>query len=248
MIISRDEFFVSDRPAAVALGTFDGLHLGHIKVIQTAVDYARTCGMLSAVFTFDSLPRNAFLPADKQIPAICSIDEKLRLMRGMGVDVAVCPPFSVELRERSAEDFVENILIRDLKARHIVCGDGHHFGAGGRGDTALLKSICRVSGVEVTVLPPVMLDGARISSTRVRDALANGDVAAANALLGREYSVRFPISEGTLLPPCGSYIAVLTCEKAHARSIVSIDSDRRVNFEPCFPYQSFSIGFCRQAE
>lgn len=170
-------------PTAIALGTFDGVHIGHRAVIGAAVETARANGLLSAVFTFSDLPRNAFLPEGRRIPALCPLETRARLIAEMGVDIMVCPEFTL-LRDMPAEDFVTRVLIGSLHARHIVCGYDHRFGAGGQGGAELLMKICRREGTGVTIVPPVLYRGERVSSSRIRAALAAGDEVSAAAMLG----------------------------------------------------------------
>ncbi len=237
MIVSCSEVYVSKHPTAVALGTFDGMHLGHRAVIDAAVDAARTYGLLPAVFTFDSLPRNAFLPADRRVPMICGVDERLGLMQSLGVGLVICPHFAAELSGLDARVFIETVLVKNMNAHIVVCGDDHRFGAGGRGDTALLESVCGELGVRVIVVPPVAYGGEKISSTRVRAALAAGDIRLASALLGRPHSVQAPVLSVSdtapfcvrhgaacgiagLLPQCGEYRAVIGASRMTATTVI----------------------------
>ena len=186
MIVTENIHTDPGMPTAVALGTFDGVHIGHRAVIGAAVELAHANGLLSAVFTFADLPRNAFLPEDKRIPALCTREERAELIAQTGVDIMVCPEFNAALRDMEPEAFIEDVLIGSLRARHIVCGYDHRFGAGGRGDAELLMHICREADVGVTIIPPVMYNGERVSSTLIRSSLARGDRATAYAMLGRE--------------------------------------------------------------
>jgi riboflavin kinase/FMN adenylyltransferase len=171
-------------PCAVALGTFDGVHLGHRAVIRTAVEAAKAEGLVPAVFTFTGLPRNAFLPPEKRIAPLISFPEKAALIEALGVKLMLAPDFN-EVANIPAEDFVREILIKRLSARHIVCGYDHRFGAHGAGDAELLMRICREEGAAVTVIPPVTKDGLRVSSTRIRTLLELGLYDRASELLGR---------------------------------------------------------------
>lgn len=192
MIITEDIFYTPAEPTAIALGTFDGVHIGHRAVISAAVELAASAreregeGLLSAVFTFADLPRNAFLPEERRIPALCSPLRRAELIAELGVDIMVCPKFASPLKDMSAEDFINDILICSLRARHIVCGYDHRFGAGGMGDAELLMHICRRAGVGVTIVPPVTYNGRRVSSTDIRAALAEGDTETARNMLGHE--------------------------------------------------------------
>ncbi|MCR5808902.1 MAG: FAD synthetase family protein [Clostridiales bacterium] len=186
MRIITDLEFKTDTPTAVALGTFDGVHLGHRAVISAAVENAKANGLVSAVFTFSGLPKNAFLPEGKRICPLCSFEEKARLIEALGVDLLISPEFTRELASMPPEDFVKDILFGRLGARHIVCGFDHRFGFRGLGSTELLLKLCRGAGVGVTVIPPVMDNGERVSSTSIRALLENGRVSDARRLLGHD--------------------------------------------------------------
>ncbi len=186
MITVNDFNFKYDRNTAVALGTFDGVHLGHMAVIKTAVGTARAEGLVPAVFTFSGLPKNAFLPESRRVWPLCSFEEKRRLIESLGVELLLAPPFDETVSSIPAEEFVRGVLISKLCARHIVCGFDHRFGAGGCGDAELLYRICKSEGVAVTVIPPVTVNGRRVSSTEIRRLLGMGRVEDARALLGHE--------------------------------------------------------------
>ena len=187
MNVTYDIEYSPEAPTAIALGTFDGVHMGHRAVISAAVELARAEGLMPAVFTFADLPRNAFLPAEERIPALCTAAERANLIMELGVELLICPEFSL-LKDMPAETFVNEILLGRLHAKHIVCGYDHRFGRGGAGDAELLIKLCRAAGAGVTVVPPVLYEGERVSSTRIRAALAAGDTAAAFAMLGRDPS------------------------------------------------------------
>ena len=166
----------------IALGAFDGVHAGHREVIRTAVDIARAKGLVPTVFTFSDLPKNAFLPEEKRIVPLCSFSERAERISELGVSVLIAPEFS-SIRGVGAEEFVNGVLLSRLGARHIVCGEDHRFGAGGSGDAGLLKELCGLMGVPVTIVPPVIRGGRRVSSTLIRELVAEGRSREAEALL-----------------------------------------------------------------
>lgn len=172
-----------DSPTAVALGTFDGVHLGHRRVISSAVSAAREEGLVPTVFTFSDLPRNAFLPAEAQIMPLCSFSEKAGLIESLGAELLIAPEFA-EVKDVPAEEFIDEIIIGRLKAAHVVCGEDHRFGAGAGGDAELLIKLCLKKGVAVTLVPPVKSCGERISSTLIRALISEGKEAEAKKLLG----------------------------------------------------------------
>ncbi len=173
----------SDAPSAVALGTFDGVHLGHRRVISAAVAAAREEGLIPTVFTFSDLPKNAFLPEADRIAPLCTFMEKAELIESLGVELLIAPDFAL-VKDLTAEEFINDIIIDRLRASHVVCGEDHRFGAGGRGDASLLIKLCLPKGVAVTLVPPVKCRGERISSTLIRALISEGKEAEAKKLLG----------------------------------------------------------------
>ena len=181
MLIIKDIDHILPAPTAIALGNFDGVHLGHRAVIRAAVEAAEEEGLVPAVFTFSTLPK----PSRGNWP-LTGFDEKARLISALGAKLMLAPAFSEEVRSIDAERFVREVLIGRLKAGHIVCGTDHRFGKGAKGDPELLVRIAEPLGVRVTVIPPVMMNGERISSTRIRALIAEGRISAARELLGHD--------------------------------------------------------------
>lgn len=173
-------------PCAVALGTFDGVHAGHRAVIRAAVSAARSEGISGAVFTFSTLPKNAFLPEDRRIVPLIGAEEKARLIASLGADMLIMPEFTEEIAEIPADRFIRDIIIGRLGAKRIVCGFDHRFGAGGEGDADLLVELCREEGAGVTIVPPVMHGGEKISSTMIRRLIKEGKREEADRLLCKE--------------------------------------------------------------
>ncbi len=176
--------------SAIALGFFDGVHLGHQAVIHTAVEYARQNGLESGVFTF-SLPMQNSLKGGR----IDTQNEKLACVRSLGVQHYMEPAFE-EFRDLTPEQFVLDVLIGMYKAKALFCGDNFTFGKKAAGNVELLKKLCQPRGVQVCVVPMALHDGQNVSSTRVRAALEAGDIPLANALLGRPYRIDFPVRHG----------------------------------------------------
>lgn len=176
--------YTSPAPSSVALGTFDGVHLGHRRVISAAVAAAHEEGLLPTVFTFSDLPKNAFLPEDRRVIPLCTFAEKAALIESLGAELMIAPEFA-SVKDIPAEDFINDIIIGRLSAKHVVCGEDHRFGAGGKGDASLLLKLCLRRGVAVTVVPPVMSGDRRISSTLIRSLIYEGKESEAAKLLGR---------------------------------------------------------------
>ncbi|HON41673.1 MAG TPA: riboflavin biosynthesis protein RibF [Bacillota bacterium] len=193
-MISRNQ-----RPEHVAkvyaLGMFDGVHIGHMALIQTAVRIAGERGTTCGVYTFDVHPMRVVCP-ERAPDALMSLDARLDLMESAGVDTAVVHTFDTQLASMPPHAFVSRVLHDALGAQCVVVGYDYSFGQGGAGTPATLELLAREAGICVQTLPPVRIDGAPVSSTGVRKALACGDVERAALLLGRRHFVRGTVARG----------------------------------------------------
>ena len=184
----------------VALGNFDGVHLGHRAIISAAVARAAELGATPAVFTFWPHPPQVLRPADPgQAPAkelLCLRDERAELIAGMGVALLVEQPFDAAFASMEPARFFRDLLVRGLGAVAIVVGYDFAFGKGRAGNTSLLAGLSREAGVELTVIPARESEGAPMSSSRIRALLASGDVETAARLLGRRFFYRGTIVHG----------------------------------------------------
>ena len=175
------------RDVALAIGSFDGVHLGHQAMLAHAAREAGARGLASAALTFEPLPREFFVP--REAPArLSSLVEKLDALAHAGIDTAIVERFDREFAAIAAPQFEERIA-RHYSARWVIVGQDFRYGAGRRGDVASLEAAGARLGFDVQVLPAVALDGARVSSTRVREALAAADFPKAARLLGRPYAI-----------------------------------------------------------
>lgn len=181
----------SDAKSVIALGYFDGVHLGHRAVLKKATEQAKKLGVLSAVFSFTDNKKEG---KKSQLGKIYSTQRKCELLSELGFDFVIMPDFSV-FSSLSPERFVE-ILSDNFSACAFVCGKDFRFGKGAVGDAALLKELAAIRGIETYVVEDVILDGENVSSTRIRNALSEGDIKTANKLLGREYSIRAEVAHG----------------------------------------------------
>ena len=174
---------------AVAMGFFDGIHIGHRAVIEGAVHWARAHGAAPAVFTFG-------LPTENKMKGkrLLSTADKHALIESLGVEHYLCPEFE-QIKGMSPEQFVLGI-VRDCHARALFCGENFTFGARAAGNPDLLKKLCAPLGVEVVVVPMAQFEEKPVSSTRIRTALEGGDIPAANAMLGMPYAIRFAVHHG----------------------------------------------------
>jgi riboflavin kinase/FMN adenylyltransferase len=183
------------RPSAVALGAFDGIHLAHAKILDTAVERARALGVSAVACTFDPHPAAVLRPALAPAP-IATLEENLSRIALHGLDAALVVPFTREFSRIEAEAFVDLVLVHTLGVREVVVGFNHTFGAGARGTAALLLELGGRRGFVTHVLPPLQVDGLTVSSSTIREALREGGVELAGALLGRPYSVSGTVQRG----------------------------------------------------
>ena len=174
------------RGVAVAIGNFDGVHLGHQALVQTAAARAADSGARVAALTFEPHPREYLEPASSP-PRLMRLMEKCMALDALGVEQLMVLRFNAALRAQTAAGFVEEVLVRGLAARHVIVGEGFRFGAGREGTVATLIEAGPSAGFEVVTVPSVIEDGERVSSTRVREALAAGHLDAAARLLGRHF-------------------------------------------------------------
>jgi riboflavin kinase / FMN adenylyltransferase len=182
------------RPA-VAVGNFDGVHRGHQALVAQAVGEARAAGGTAVVLTFDPHPSRVLAP-ERAASTLTTLDQKAELLARLGVDRLAVLPFTAELAAQDAEAFAGRVLHDILHAATVVVGAGFRFGRGRAGDVALLRRVGRRLGFEVHGMRPVLHQGAPISSSRVREALARGDVAGAAEMLGRPFFIDGEVARG----------------------------------------------------
>ena len=183
------------RRTAVTVGNFDGLHLGHQKILQSVRERARATGMRGAVVTFDPHPMCVLRP-DRAPLMIQTLSQRLAGFEQMGLDAALVLRFDDALCLVSAEDFIERFLVEGLHAGAILVGANFRFGHRGAGDVRLLGEFGKRDGFDVEIVPPVEVGGQIVSSTAIRGAVACGNVAGAIPLLGRAFSLTGEIRAG----------------------------------------------------
>ena len=185
------------RPSVVSIGNFDGVHLGHQHVIQTLLHHAERLQAASTVITFEPLAKEFFMP--DSVLRLTTLEQRTELLCGLGVDRVLCIPFTSEFAARSPEGFVEDVLINALGIRYLSVGDDFRFGKNRTGDFNLLLGMGAEHGFEVHAHDTFKLGGERVSSGRVRAALAAGDFETAGQLLGRAYAISGLVSRGQQL-------------------------------------------------
>jgi riboflavin kinase/FMN adenylyltransferase len=181
-------------PRAVAIGVFDGLHIGHRAILEGARTAAADIGGTSLVLTFEPTPKEFFSP-ETAPPRLTRFRERFELLETLGLDELFCANFGA-VRELTARAFIDELLVARLRARHVVVGDDFRFGADRLGTVDELRSHGRRHGIAVSEIPPVYWNGERVSSTAIRQALKVGDLATARSMLGRDYSISGRVVRG----------------------------------------------------
>ncbi len=184
----------SSGPRAVAIGVFDGLHIGHRAIVERARAAATAVGGASLVFTFEPTPKEFFSPATAP-PRLTRFRERFEQLAAAGIDELFCPRFA-SVRDIAPREFVDELLVAKLGASHVIVGDDFRYGAERRGTVADLRAQGRERGFAVTEVAPVYFGGERVSSTAIRQALKAGDLATARGMLGRDYSISGRVVRG----------------------------------------------------
>jgi riboflavin kinase/FMN adenylyltransferase len=194
MNVVHDGEATSNEPSVVAIGVFDGLHLGHQAVIAQLLELAAQYDAAPTVVTFDPSPASVLAP-DRAPRQLATIEQRLEGLDALGVEQVRVLTFSKELASESARDFIDRVLVHDLRARCVIVGEDFHFGHNREGTLALLRDVGAVSGFDV-VAAPTHGDGTRWSSSAVRRALERGDLAEARRVLGRPYMLHGVVEHG----------------------------------------------------
>jgi len=184
------------RGCVATIGNFDGVHLGHQAVLGQLSEQADDLGLPLVVITFEPYPQEFFAPAGESPPRLTRFREKLQVLRRYGVDRVLSLRFDKALSQMSAEAFVEQLLIEGLDVRYLVVGDDFRFGHRRQGDITMLRAAGERHGFQVVEMHTFEVDGQRVSSTRVREALSGGDLNHTAQLLGRSYRMSGRVVHG----------------------------------------------------
>lgn len=184
-------------PLHLSLGVFDGVHVGHQAVIARAVEAARSEGGLAGLLTFDPHPIRVIAPNKAPTNLLETLDHKARVVADLGVELFIPLHFDREFAKMEASEFIAQLTVAPV--RTIAVGEDWRFGHHRSGDVTFLKQEAERRGFKLEAVPPVMHDGERISSTRIRQAIRDGNFEAAEQMLGRPYTVSGIVSEGKKL-------------------------------------------------
>lgn len=183
------------RGSVVTIGAFDGLHLGHVQLLDRVVREARKSGLPAIVMSFEPTPRE-FFAATSPPARLMRFREKYESLRDYGIDLFYCPRFGPAMRGIAADAFIRQILVHGLNARHLVVGDDFHFARRREGSIEQLLRASTALGYVVEQVPSIVVDGVRVSSTAIREELDAGNMNQANRLLGRPYRMSGKIVKG----------------------------------------------------
>jgi len=237
----REFYQPTGRGSVLAIGNFDGIHLGHQAILQEATDRAAKNGAVATALTFEPPPLKILRP-EAAPKRLSTNEQRLEWFRAVGVEAAVVMPFTLELSKLSPRDFVEKILVNQLRVRVLLVGENFRFGHKQAGDTQLLRELGKTQAFDVVSIPPVMAHGEVVSSTVIRREITEGEVTQAGRLLGRPFVLTGSIVSGTgtgskftfptlnlrvdqeLLPAGGVYITrtLLQGESRSRRSVTNI--------------------------
>ncbi len=240
--------------STLAIGNFDGIHLGHQAILQAAVARAREINAIATALTFDPLPQKVLRPESAPL-RVSTTEQRLNCFAAMGIEAAVVLPFTHELAKLTPQEFVDQILVRDLHVRAVFVGENFRFGHKQAGNARMLLLLAAERGFDVVIIPHVVYKNEVVSSTIVRREIADGDVAHAARLLGRPFVLSGKVVPGTgtgrrftfptlnlaaeqeLLPARGVYVTRTLIEgESHTRRSVT-----NIGVRPTFNGSSLSV-------
>lgn len=190
------EEFTTLPNAVVTIGTFDGVHIGHQKILKQLVDCAKRTGGESVLLTFFPHPRLIINPDDESLRLINDIEEKTHRLALSGLDHLIITPFTRDFSNQSPEEYIRNVLVGKLGTKNIIIGYDHHFGKNRMGNIKNLNALSSIFEYQVNEIPKQDIDDVAVSSTRIREALIKGDIETANKYLGYPFELTGTIIRG----------------------------------------------------
>ncbi len=196
MKIIRDFYKTCEiKNPVIALGNFDGIHIGHQALVKKTVDMAKAINGTPVLFTFYPHPLKVIKQTSQPF-IIQRFKEKVQIVERLGIDIVVCARFTKQFANMNPKAFILDVLIGNLKAKGICVGHDYTFGEGGKGGIKTLREYANIYGFELVVIPPVKIDGVIVSSTKIREFLKAGNVKKASEFLGRAYSISGVVKKG----------------------------------------------------
>ena len=200
MRIFRDLVDLAEfKNSVVTIGTFDGVHLGHQKILNKLKNEANDINGESLLFTFYPHPRMVIFPESHNLKLIQTIDEKIESLREFGLDNLIIYPFTKEFSRLTAFEFVRDILVDKLKVKKLVIGYDHQFGRNREGDIEFLRETANIFDFEVIEISAEEIDEVNVSSTKIRNSIINGNIARANEFMGKPFQVQGKVVQGKKL-------------------------------------------------
>jgi riboflavin kinase/FMN adenylyltransferase len=236
----------------LALGNFDGVHLGHQAIFRQVVTHAQALGGTSMVFTFDPHPARVINP-EHAPPLLTTFEQKMRLIEALGIRVGLRVRFTDTFAQQQPEAFIRDVLVEQIGIRHLVVGYDCRFGHRRAGTAELLQATAGTYGYQVTVVPPITEAGMTVSSSNIRQLVTQGQVENANRLLGRYYAVEGAVIQGfqrgrtigfptanvdsinDIIPQTGVYAVRVAWQDQHYVGVAN------VGYNPTFANQTLSV-------
>ncbi|WP_027065162.1 MULTISPECIES: bifunctional riboflavin kinase/FAD synthetase [Maribacter] len=187
--------YKEEYPTVITIGTFDGVHIGHLKILNKIINHAKSTALKSSVLTFFPHPRMV-LQKDTNIKLLNTIDEKITILEKLGLDVLIIHPFTREFSRLTATEFVRDILVNTLNIKKVIIGYDHRFGRNRTANISDLITFGSTYNFTVDEIPAQEIDDVSVSSTKIRKALEDGDIETANSYLGYEYMLTGTIIKG----------------------------------------------------
>ncbi|MBS1651800.1 MAG: bifunctional riboflavin kinase/FAD synthetase [Bacteroidetes bacterium] len=191
--------FRIEKPTILTIGTFDGVHIGHKAIIEQLKAVKQQTNIQTCLLTFDPHPRSVLFPNQTDLKLLNTVDEKLELLKKMGLDIVVVYPFSQAFSEMDAGNYINNILLKQLNAKHLVIGYDHHFGKNREGNIKTLIPFSKANNFNLIEINAKDIDNIAVSSSKIRHALLSGDITTANAFLGYPYFFTGSVIKGKQL-------------------------------------------------
>ena len=238
-VVNRPEQIDSPNGVVLTLGSFDAIHLGHQKILKTLKVRAQALGVPSVVYTFEPHPRKVISP-EKSPPLIITIQDKIALIEGFGIDYLLLAHFTKEFAATHPRQFVEGVLVKGLRVKEVWVGHDYSFGRAREGSVTYLKELSHRLGFKVGVVEAVKKEGLIVSSSLIRRLVAQGDVERAKTLLGRPFSLTGRVVKGDdrgkglgfptanietdqeLMPATGVYAGVATIADREYPAVINI--------------------------